>query len=305
MIYQYIYNHYRRLSIIIIALLSLTSCTEDIKLDTDNAAPVLVIYGVITDEIAYQEIHLSASGGYFEGQKNPKISNATVSISSDNGETYQLQEVANEPGTYRTTTQIAGKPGKTYYLKVTTDFNKDGTPDIYEAEAKMETKVELDSMDISYEKIANYHYYSFNIYAQEPVGDNYYMCRYIINDSVYNQISKYIIFDDLSFDNQYIKGTSIGYFYDESERDKYVDDNDYEQMVFVADGDAVKLELSNINKGYYNFLKQCQDEKDGESPFFGGPLSNITTNIKGGGIGYFAARSISKATSIAKKEEAQ
>lgn len=305
MIYQNIYNHYRQISIIIVSFLSFTSCTETIKLDTDKADPVIVIYGVITDEMAYQEIHLSASSGYFEGIKNPKISNATVTISSDNGENYQLQEVTDEPGAYRTTIQIAGKPGKTYYLKVITDFNKDGIPDTYEAEAKMETKVELDSMDISYEEIANYHYYSFNIYAQEPVGDNYYMCRYTINDSVYNQISKYIIFDDLSVDNQYIRGTSIGYFNDESERDKYVDDSNYDDIVFVANGDAVKLELSNINKGYYNFLKQCQDEKDGENPFFGGPLSNITTNIKGGGIGYFAARSISKATSIAKKEEAQ
>ena len=302
MIYQYIYNRYRQFSIIIFALLSLTSCTEDIKLDTDDADPVLVIYGVITDEMTYQEIHLSASGGYFEGNKNSKISNATVSISSDNGETYQLQEVANEPGTYRTTTQIAGKPGETYSLKVTTDFNEDGTPDTYEAEAKMENKVEFDSLDISYKKVGKYPYYSFNINAQDPAGDNYYMCRYIINDSAYNQISKYVIFKDLTFDNQYISDTSIGYFNDKSERDEFVDNDNYKTMVFVADGDAVKLELSNISKGYYNFLEQCQDEKDGESPFFGGPLSNITTNIKGGGIGYFAAHSISKATNIAKKE---
>lgn len=93
------------------------------------------------------------------------------------------------------------------------------------------------------------------------------MCKYIVNDSVYDRISKYVIFDDLSYDNQYINGSSIGYFFDDTERDEYKDADDYNTMTFIADGDVVKLQLSNIGKGFYNFLLQCQEEKDGESPF--------------------------------------
>lgn len=303
MIYSNIYNYYKEGLILVMLLFSLVGCTEDIKLDTDNADPVIVIYGTITDEMSYQEIHISSSTGYFDGEKNPQISNANVTISSDKGEEYQLQEIAGQPGTYRTATQIAGTPGTTYQLKVVTDFDKDGISETYKAEAKMEAKVELDSISISYKEIANKHFYSFNIYVQEPPEENYYMCRYVINDSLYSQISKYVVFDDLSVNNQYIKGSSIGYFLDDEERDDYKDNDDYNTLVFIAEGDVVNLQLSNISEGYYNFLIQCQDERDGENPFFGGPLSNITTNITGGGIGYFSAHSISEAMGAAKKTE--
>ena len=127
---------------------------------------------------------------------------------------------------------MAGIPGENYHLKVMVDFNNDGINETYEADAKMELPVKLDSIDISYEKIAKYHYYSFNIYAKEPAGTNYYMCKYIVNDSVYDRISKYVIFDDLSYDNQYINGSSIGYFFDDTERDEYKDADDYNTMTF-------------------------------------------------------------------------
>jgi hypothetical protein len=128
----------------------------------------------------------------------------------------------------------------------------------------MELPVKLDSIDISYEKIAKYHYYSFNIYAKEPAGTNYYMCKYIVNDSVYDRISKYVIFDDLSYDNQYINGSSIGYFFDDTERDEYKDADDYNMMTFIADGDVVKLQLSILAKVFitsYCNVKKKKMEK--------------------------------------------
>ncbi len=280
--------------------LNLSSCTEDITLDTDNTTPVIVIYGTITDEPVYQEVHVSASTGYFETNKNPKISGAVVTISTGSGDVYTLKEVSSAPGTYRTETPLAGKLGETYHLKVVVDFNNDGVLDTYEATAAMKKdKIAMDSINVTREQITNRNFYSFNIYAQELEGKNYYMCRYEVNDSLYSQISKYIIFDDLSFDNQYIKGTSIGYFPDYLDRSKYEDNDDYESMVFIAEGDRVKVKISNIDKKYYDFLHQCQDERDGEDPFFGGPLSNISTNITGGGIGFFAAYSVSEAGSVA------
>ena len=303
MIVQLLYKSYILTITLTAILLGLSSCTESIELDTDDADPVIVIYSTLTDELTYQQVQLSSSTGYFDGNKNAKVSGATITITSDKGDLYNLEEVHNTPGTYKTTTQMAGIPGENYHLKVMVDFNNDGINETYEADAKMELPVKLDSIDISYEKIAKYHYYSFNIYAKEPAGTNYYMCKYIVNDSVYDRISKYVIFDDLSYDNQYINGSSIGYFFDDTERDEYKDADDYNTMTFIADGDVVKLQLSNIGKGFYNFLLQCQEEKDGESPFFGGPLSNISTNIKGGGIGYFAAYSISQKQAIAKKEQ--
>ena len=286
----------------LLLLFNLSSCTEDITLNTDNATPVIVIYGTITDEPIYQEVHISASTGYFETTKNPKISGAVVTITTGSGDVYTLKEASSTPGTYRTETPLAGKLGETYHLKVVVDFNNDGVPDTYEATTAMKKdKIEMDSITVTHEQITNRSFYSFNIYAQELPDKNYYMCHYQVNDTLYSQISKYIIFDDKVFDNQYIKGTSIGYFPDNIDRSKYDDKDDYDSMVFISEGDRVKITISNIDKKYYDFLHQCQNERDGENPFFGGPLSNISTNITGGGIGFFTAYSVSEAKSIAGK----
>jgi len=63
---------------------------------------------------------------------------------------------------------------------------------------------------------------------------------------------------------------------------------------YVKQGDKITLCISLIEKGYHDFLLQCQSERRGENPFFGGPASNITTNITNGGVGYFAAFSTTR-----------
>ena len=79
----------------LLLVLNLSSCTEDITLNTDNATPVIVIYGTITDEPIHQEVHISASTGYFETTKNPKISGAIVTITTGSGDVYTLKEVSS------------------------------------------------------------------------------------------------------------------------------------------------------------------------------------------------------------------
>lgn len=276
----------------------LYGCTETIELDTNNTKPVIVIYGVLTDVPSYQEIQISSSTGYFDNKPNPRISDAIVSITSEEGTEYVLQEVDTVPGLYRTSVLMSGIPGKTYTLEVKTDFDGDGTGETYSAEAKMEEKVILDSILITTPDMMGFEFYSINLYAQDIADKSYYFARYQVNDSVYNKISTYIVFDDMGIENQYTNGASIGYFPDIKEKDRYTEE-DAKHMTFIKPGDTVRLQLCSISKGYYNFLLQCQKEIVGENPFFGGPLSNVATNLSNGAIGYFAARTLSEKQEIA------
>ena len=276
----------------------LYGCTETIELDTNDAKPVIVIYGVLTDVPSYQEIQISSSTGYFDNKPNPRISDAIVSITSEEGTEYVLQEVDTVPGLYRTSVLMSGIPGKTYTLEVKTDFDGDGTGETYSAEAKMEEKVILDSILITTPDMMGFEFYSINLYAQDIADKSYYFARYQVNDSVYNKISTYIVFDDMGIENQYTNGASIGYFPDIKEKDRYTEE-DAKHMTFIKPGDTVRLQLCSISKGYYNFLLQCQKEIAGENPFFGGPLSNVATNLSNGAIGYFAARTLSEKEEIA------
>jgi hypothetical protein len=281
-------------------LLSFYGCTETININTDNSEPVIVIYGTVTDELSYQEVNISSSIGFFENKANSKISGAIVTITSGN-DVYSLNEVDGTPGLYRTTTKMAGIPGNSYKLEVKVDYNNDGVNEVYEATTEMEGKVYLDSINVTRQIAFNDNYFSVNIYAQDPSSEDYYMCRYQVNDSIYNKISRYVIFDDMSINGQYLKGLSIGYFPDIKEKNNYSDD-DIKDITFMAEGDLLKLQMCHITKGYYRFLSQCQEEKEGENPFFGGPLSNINTNISNGGIGYFAAFAVSDAKEVIQKQ---
>lgn len=295
-------RRYNSLSLLLVGLLvSLVSCTEDITLNTYDSDPVIVIYGTITDQPIHQEIKLSKSTGYFDPNHNTKISKATVSITTGSGTVYDLEEDSSQPGTYKTIDLLTGVPGESYHLKVVVDFNADDVPETYEANTTMPEKVALDSVTVLNRILVGYSYYSVNLYAQEPKGENYYLCQFQINDTLYSKISQYTLLDDVTIENQYIDGLSCNYIADSAERDEYKDNTDYETMLFVTEDDHVKLFFSNISKGYYDFLLQCQNEMNGEDPFFGGPFSNITTNISGGGVGYFTAIALDEKETIAMK----
>jgi hypothetical protein len=280
----------------------LGACTEDTTIDTENSTPVLVVYGTITDHNVRQEIDLSSSTGYFDQEENKRISKATVTLEEDStgiSNSYTLTQDSVGSGIYKTQQAMTGKPGWTYKLTVNTDFDQDGAAETYQAESEMPKRVILDSISITKLKEGSYTLFSLNISAQDPANEkNYYLCRYSINDTLYNKISKYIYFDDTSLDGTYVKDLAIWHFYDKGDKSKF-SDSDAEDMVFLSAGDKIYAEVSNITKGYYNFIEDCQAQKDGSNPMFGGPPANISTNISNGARGYFTAFSTSSASYVA------
>lgn len=279
-------------------LLSLfTSCTERIDIDTTNSDPVLVIYGCITNELTYQKVEVSRSSPYFDDQPNQGISGAKVTISSSSGdEIWQMEESKSDKGQYLTIQPVAANASERYMLKVEYDFNNDGTTEVYEAVTTVQQPFEIDSAKINSLNIIGRHQYSFNIYGQDSSEKDFYVCKFLVNDSlVSSSISQYILFDDKIINGAYLNGLMITSFADVKEKADYGDDiPDY--LFFVESGDKITIEISRVEKGYYDFIMQCQQGIDGENPFFGGPPSNIDTNITTGAVGYFSSFSPTKFT---------
>jgi len=285
----------------IIFLPLLSSCTEDTTITTSDSTPVPVIYGAITDHYVRQQIDLSSSTGYFDKSQNKRISNAIVTLQEDSvgiSHSYTLAQDSVGSGIYMTANPIAGRPGWKYKLTVNMDFNQDGTPETYMSECIMPQKLNVDSVNVTKMKEASYTVYSLNISAQDPGNQkNYYFCKYSVNDSLHNEISKYIVFDDLGLDGMYVKDLAIWHFFDKSNKSKF-SDQDAAEMVFLSGGDKINAEVSNITKGYSDFIISCQSQKDGSNPFFGGPPANIPTNISNGARGYFTAYATSSAKCV-------
>jgi hypothetical protein len=272
----------------------LSSCVEPFNIETDDSPPMIVIYGYLTNESTFHSIRVSASSPYFDLSLNKGISGATVKITSSKNEVFKLKEIDSIPGLYMTPQKIAGIPGITYSLSVEVDFDNDGNNETYTATSTMLDAVEVDSVEVKNMNMMGYRFYTLNLYAQEPPAEDYYFGKYMINDSVVlfniNQLSP---MSDVTFNGQYINAMTIQRFWniDEKERIESEDDEEYDgrirKLVYLSPGDTVTFSLCHIEKGYYDFILQCQKEMNGENPFFGGPASNIVTNISNGGLGYF------------------
>ena len=271
------------------------SCTAPIDIDTRNSEPVLVIYGYLTDDFKNQYIRITKSSPYFHEAENKFISEANVWVTSSTGREYPFVHDVN--GYYVSQRRFAAVSGVTYHLSVEVDFRNDGVVELYEAETTSLPKLPVDSINVTSINIMGFHHYSLNIYMQEPPEtDNFYMFKYIINDTVSNnKISDLIIADDEMINGEYMDGVSIRYFNAASDFEETDEDWD---MYFVNPGDRIRLQILNIEKGYFTFIRDCSIEKYGSNPFFGGPPSNIFTNLSNGAIGYFTSYCIQEIETV-------
>ncbi|WP_080903892.1 DUF4249 domain-containing protein [Parabacteroides sp. Marseille-P3160] len=273
----------------------LTGCTADIDIKTNDSEPVIVIYGLLTNEYKKQSVRLTRSSPYFSQEKNEAVSGAVVRITSSLNEEFNLMESQSEKGTYETTDSLSAKAGITYRLNIQVDFDGDGIVDTYEAETVMQPAISLDSIRIKPLRIMGESYYALNLYATDSPDEDYYICNYFVNDTLKtDRISRYRMLGDEIVNGEYINGLTIEYFLDRKEAKKHENEDNFDDLIFVSPGDHITIEMNKVEKSYYLFIIDCQMEMKGENPFFGGPASNIRTNISKGGTGFFSAYTINR-----------
>ena len=275
----------------------LFSCTEEITIHTDNSKPVVVIYGILTDEFTYKSIKITRSSPYFDNQPDAGISGATVKITGSDSNTYEFFENDSVPGLYETKTQWAAIAGVSYSLKV--EVNSDDGKKTYEASTTILPPIEIDSITINAVDIMGNKRYALNLYLNDPEGEDFYLCKYLVKDSLVNSnISRYRMLDDTMFDGQYLNGFTLMFFEDIKDREADSEET-RKHSVYLDSEDKVELQMSRVTKGYFDFVTQCRREMNGSNPFFGGPPANIVTNITNGGVGYFSGYCISRSEAIA------
>jgi hypothetical protein len=286
-----------RYTYILISVLALflNSCTAPFDINTKDSKPVIVIYGAITDEYRFQRVRITSSSPYFEDKNDEVIGNAIVKIEDSEGEVYQMKYIGD--GYYESTMKFNVDENVTYNLTVEVDFDKDGDVDLYEAHTTVQPIVPVDSINLKYIEIMGYSHYALNLFMQDsPEQYNYYLFRYIINDSISNfRISELLTSSDELYNGSYLDNVTIIYFEDGNDEDNIkMNEKSDIKMKFVYPGDKITFQIINIEEGYYKFINECISEKNGENPFFGGPPSNITSNISNGGVGYFTGYRITR-----------
>lgn len=253
-------------SILIVS--SFPACQKVINVDLNEAAPLIVIEGLITDMPGPYIVKISKSGSYFNQPVLPLVSDAVATIADDLGNVDTLKETS--PGIYLTS-KTKGFPGRTYTLKVISEDKE------YIGSSTMYSHVGIDSLVL---KKTEAPYYGFggdkkvemnveiNCYFTDPVEKNFYRIKVFSNDTT--KVEDYRLYDD-----QYTNGQAVGL-----------------RVERTTKAGNYRIELISLDKATFGYYRTLEDLLF-TNPFFGSTPANPNTNFNNGALGYFGACAVS------------
>lgn len=245
-------------SLLLASVIALSSCEKVIEPDLNDAEPQLVIEAEISGQPQNSTVKISRSTSFYASGSFNGVTNATVTISDDAGNSENLPMLT--PGVY-TSPSLTGVPGRTYFLNVTCDGKT------YTAVCKMPGAVVMDTL-LQMTQIAHDNTRRFLIPVyNDPVSEtNFYRIKVYANDNPLHSI--FVRTDRLT--NGTLVTQPVGPFF----------------LDLVPD-DTATVVLYGIDKTVYDYFNGLEQALDGNSAAPANPVSNIS----GGCLGYFSAHS--------------
>lgn len=245
-------------------------CEKVITLDLENAAPVVVIDGGVSDQVETQQVKISKTYNFTESNKFNGIAGATVVLTSSDG-----MRVAYTTGTtvgiYQAPFKFRGKPG----IKYTLDVNLEGKQ--YTASSIMPARVNLDSL-------------TFKDFSFFGTTNTYVAVNYVDPKGIQNQYRSILkakgkIEEDMVNEDRFDDGNKVSNVIF------------YELKDLVA-GDAIDVEFQCIDRNVYKYFFSLKQSSGGGGP----PVapSNPPSNFNNDALGVFSAYTSSKRTVVLK-----
>jgi hypothetical protein len=257
------------LIVLVLGLISLTSCQKVIHLDLSSSVPQLVIQGNIYDQAGPFLVTVSKTVDFDALNIYPAVTNATVSISDDAGNTEELSQGID--GTYVTST-TEGVPGRTYNLTVVVDGKT------YKASSTMHEATTIDSTYFREAPFGGNKLVAIN-FINLSGTENYYRVIHFLNGK---QATAFSVFSE----NASLTDT-ISYSFRATDLTSTV------TQPKLVKGDIIDVWLECIDKGVFDYFRTANSE-GGQNASPANPVSNISN----GALGYFNACPVRKAQII-------
>jgi hypothetical protein len=256
---------------LLIGSLLLYACTKVINVNLNDAAPQIVVEGIITNTPGPYQVQLTKTVNFSDPNTFPPVSGAVVKITDNIANVTDILTETN-PGIYTTHT-IQGLPGHSYQLSIVS------AGQTYTASSAMPQPVALDSISFQHTSIFN----TLNISAvpnfQDPLGiKNYYSFFQYVNGK---RLKYTAVFDDRLSDGRYI---NVALRNDSS---------------YIKIGDTISLSMNCIDKSTYDYFytfSQVAGNNNFQSASPSNPISNVSNNA----LGYFSAYTTQQKKAIAK-----
>jgi hypothetical protein len=270
----------RHCILIILVVVLLSGCDEAIKLDLNQTPSRLVIEGQLTDVRGLQFVRVSRSQDFYLSGETQKITNATVTVTDNTGESIQFVHNPNGAedsiGYYRPSSDYVGVIDRTYTLNVVVDGYA------YTANDKLVRVTSIDSIGYQTNRFrvrdepSDGKVWELLMYAKEPqeTEDNY-LFKFYRNDSlIYTNDTDVYIFNDYGIGER-IDGVS--------------------SPVYYAPGDKARVEMFSISRDGYLFYNDLVTIMNSDGGMFSPPPANPRSNVTGGALGFFQVSSMTTA----------
>ncbi len=256
-------------SAILLTVLFVVACEDEIEVDLRSADPQLVIEGVIRQG-SPAEVLITRSKAFSDNTPYTPVTDAVVTISDDAGNNEQLSP--NAEGKYVAVT-IQGVERRQYHLTVQCDG------ETYTAHSKMPPAVAIDSLTLW--KFSMVDYWEPMAHFRDPAGaENQYYRFVVAINGEYPRLKQRLL------STEFTDGAVIH----QPMYVRYEEDSEDEDP--IKNGDVLLVEMRCLDKGTYTFLETMDRASDA--------LANPTNNITGGALGYFGAYSYSQMSIVAK-----
>lgn len=282
---------------IILAILGLTACTEQMVIEPQEGEQLVGVSGSITDEYKKQEVIISRTEPFYGGAPE-MISNAMVFV-VDGADTIWYEESEN-PGYYYSKEEFAGQTNHCYHLSI--DFADENGNHHFYAESTMNENVEcVDSIKLKpwiFNALQVDDYLGVYPYFQTTDDPKtYYMARVRINNELVggDTLTKCELFETMGYAGIYFNGPLMVMIAGEF---PIYGLNQKDSLEVVHRGDTVTLDLWSIPRDYAHYIYEIS-ASTGTNPMMGTP-SNVSTNIypEGQAVGCFHASSLQQCSVI-------
>ena len=259
--------------LLLVTIIVFSGCQKVINVDLNEAAPRIVIEGLINDRPGPYTVTISKSGSYFNQPVLESVTGAKVIITDSNDATDSLKEVSS--GVY-ITSKIRGIPGKTYTLKVISEDQE------YDGSSTILNHVNIDSLTLVRDLNQRFDFggnpqkdshYDIHCFFRDPIEKNFYRILVYKNDSINTE--SYRLYDD-----QYTNG-------EETEL----------RVSNAQPGNTYRVELLSLDQQTYGYYRTLEDLLH-TNPIFGSTPANPNNNLSNGALGYFGACAVSSKTMV-------
>jgi len=252
-------------------ILSITACEKVVQLDTEQAAPIYIFEGLITNQFKQQYIKIGKSVTFYETGGNGEVSKAIVEVSDSEGNTWLFKE--KEPGLYLSEEAFAGKIGMTYTMKVEVDGKVFTAEDHLYYVEPIDTLVAFIDEEERADPSEEGRYWDFLTFLIEPQEtEDYYLAHFFRNGERLDFAGEEIyVFNDFGISEEINGVVSPTYF--------------------IA-GDTARVEWYSLSRDAYLFYTSLYDNLNSDGGVFDGQPSNAKTNISDGALGLFQTSAV-------------